>query len=51
MVLQKKSHKVQEALKDIKGLTSISASWDKDFSEIVLNIDENKALSYGHNSF
>lgn len=45
--LAEKSYKVKEALKDIKGLTSISASWDKDFSEIVLNIDENKALSYG----
>ena len=49
--LAEKSHKVQEALKDIKGLTSISASWDKDFSEIVLNIDENKALSYGITPF
>jgi len=45
--LAEKSHQVEEALKDIKGLTSISTSWDKDFSEIVLNIDENKALSYG----
>ena len=45
--LAEKSHQIKEALKDIKGLTSISASWDKDFSEIVLNIDENKALSYG----
>lgn len=49
--LAEKSHIVQEALKDIKGLTSISASWDKDFSEIVLNIDENKALSYGITPF
>lgn len=49
--LAEKSHKVKEALKDIKGLTSISASWDKDFSEIVLNIDENKALSYGITPF
>jgi multidrug efflux pump subunit AcrB len=45
--LAEKSHEVKEALKNIKGLTSISSSWDKDFSEIVLNIDENKALSYG----
>lgn len=49
--LAEKSHKVKEALKNIKGLTSISASWDKDFSEIVLNIDENKALSYGITPF
>jgi len=33
--------------KDIKGLTSISKSWDKDFMEVTLDIDENKALSYG----
>ncbi|MCX6173976.1 MAG: efflux RND transporter permease subunit [Ignavibacteriales bacterium] len=45
--LAEKSHEVEKALKDIKGLTSLSTSWDKDFSEIVLNIDENKALSYG----
>ena len=45
--LAEKSHEVKNALKDIKGLTSLSTSWDKDFSEIVLNIDENKALSYG----
>jgi multidrug efflux pump subunit AcrB len=45
--LAEKSIEIKEALKDIRGLTSISTSWDKDFSEIVLNIDENKALSYG----
>ncbi len=41
------SHKVEEAMHEIKGLTSISASWDKDFTEVNLDIDENKALSYG----
>jgi len=41
------SHKVENAMKSIKGLTSISTSWDKDFTEIELNIDEDKALSYG----
>ena len=45
--LSEKSHEIKNVLKDIKGLTSVSSSWDKDFSEIVLNIDENKALSYG----
>ena len=49
--LADKSHEVQEAIKDIKGLTSVSTSWDKDFSEIVLDIDENKALSYGITPF
>ena len=41
------SHQVAKALQDIHGLTSVSTSWDKDFMEVALNIDENKALSYG----
>ena len=49
--LSEKSHEVQDAIKSIKGLTSVSTSWDKDFTEIVLDIDENKALSYGLNPF
>jgi len=49
--LSEKAHQVEEAVKSIKGLTSVSTSWDKDFSEIVLDIDENKALSYGLNPY
>ncbi len=45
--LVEKSHEVEQTLKEIKGLTSVSTSWDKDFTEIVLDINENKALSYG----
>ncbi|AKF25069.1 acriflavin resistance protein [Sulfurovum lithotrophicum] len=41
------SHEVAKAIEDVKGLTSISTSWDKDFMEVELDIDENKALSYG----
>ena len=41
------SHEVAKAIQDVKGLTSISTSWDKDFMEVELDIDENKALSYG----
>ncbi len=41
------AHKVANAIKNVRGLTSISQSWDKDFTEIVLDIDKNKALSYG----
>ena len=41
------SYKVENAVKEIRGLTSISSSWDKDFMEVNLDIDENKALSYG----
>jgi len=39
--------KVENAIKEIHGLTSVSKSWDKDFMEVLLDIDENKALSYG----
>jgi len=45
--LADKSYEVNKALQEIKGLTSISNSWDKDFSEIVLDINENTSLSYG----
>ncbi len=45
--LPSKSKEVLAAIKDIKGLTSVSTSWDRDFSEIELRIDNNKALSYG----
>jgi len=41
------SHKVAKTLQTIRGLTSVSTSWDKDFMEVELDIDENKALSYG----
>jgi len=41
------SKKVQQAMQEVHGLTSVSTSWDKDFTEIELVIDENKALSYG----
>ncbi|HHD83329.1 MAG TPA: efflux RND transporter permease subunit, partial [Campylobacteraceae bacterium] len=41
------SHKVAKAIQSVKGLTSVSTGWDKDFMEIELDIDENKALSYG----
>jgi len=49
--LAQKSHTVEEIMKTIGGLTSVSTSWDKDFSEFVLDIDENKALSYGITPF
>jgi len=45
--LSEESHKIQKAMQSIKGLTSVSTSWDKDFSEYVITIDKNKALSYG----
>ncbi|WP_372757170.1 efflux RND transporter permease subunit [Mariniflexile sp.] len=45
--LTEKTHQISEAISTVKGLTSVSTSWDKDVSEIMLDIDENKALSYG----
>ncbi len=45
--LSDKAHEVQKAMQTVHGLTSVSVSWDKDFSEIELDIDKNKALSYG----
>ncbi|RUT73612.1 efflux RND transporter permease subunit [Ancylomarina longa] len=45
--LADKSYAVDKAIKEVKGLTSVSRSWDRDFTEIVLDINENKALSYG----
>jgi len=41
------SHKVAKTLQEVHGLKSVSTSWDKDFMEVELDIDENKALSYG----
>ncbi len=45
--LGQKADKVKKALAGVKGLTSLSTSWDKDFTEVKLDVDENKALSYG----
>ncbi|NPA29147.1 MAG: efflux RND transporter permease subunit [Epsilonproteobacteria bacterium] len=45
--LPPKAHEVLEALKDVRGLTSIYQSWDNNFQEIALQIDTQKALFYG----
>jgi len=45
--LAEDAKRVAFAIKDVHGLTSVSRSWDKDFMEVQLDIDENKALSYG----
>jgi len=42
-----KADEVKKALEKVNGLTSVSTSWDKDFTEVKLDVDENKALSYG----
>ncbi len=46
-VLPDKAHEVEKAMEDVKGLTSVSIIWDKDFMEVEMDIDKNKALSYG----
>jgi multidrug efflux pump subunit AcrB len=45
--LPENARKVRDAIRSVKGLTSVSTSLDRDFTEIELDIDENKALSYG----
>lgn len=45
--LSEYSQKISNALQYIKGLTSISKSWERDFGEYVIKVDTNKALSYG----
>ncbi len=46
-VLPAVAKKVETALSEVKGLTSVNSSWDNDFTEARLNIDINRALSYG----
>ncbi len=46
-VLPQAAKKACTALGGVKGLTSVSASWDNDFAEARLNVDTNRALAYG----
>jgi multidrug efflux pump subunit AcrB len=41
------SKEVANAMKTVSGLTSVSTSWDKDFTEYIIDINKNKALKYG----
>ena len=45
--LSNDAQQVKKALQKVGGFTSVSTNWRKDFSEYELDIDENKALSYG----
>ena len=45
--LPQMGHTIAGKLTGIKGLTSMSLSWDRDFNEAEVVIDTNKALSYG----
>lgn len=45
--LPQMGHEIARKLTEIKGLTSLSLSWDRDFNEAEVVIDTNKALSYG----
>ena len=46
-----KGHEIAAALAGVKGLTSLSLSWDRDFNEAEVIINTNKALSYGLTPF
>jgi len=41
------SKKIEKEMKKVRGFTSVSTSWDKDFTEYVIDVDRNKALKYG----
>ncbi len=45
--LPREALKIKKAMEHIKGLTSVDTSWEKDFEEVKVKIDTNKALSYG----
>jgi len=46
-ILPAEAKKVAAAMAGVKGLTSVNTSWDNDFSEARLEIDSNRALTYG----
>ena len=41
------AHRAAEAMRTVKGFSSVGISWDNDFSEARLEIDTNRALAYG----
>ncbi|QCT94090.1 efflux RND transporter permease subunit [Caminibacter mediatlanticus TB-2] len=41
------ANKAKKILKDVKGLTTLKTTWDKDFYEIRIEVDKNKALNFG----
>ena len=45
------ANKIKKAMLNVKGLTSVSQSWDKDFTEYIIDVDRNKALRYGITPF
>jgi len=45
--LEEHAKVVADAMRTVKGLTSVSTSWNRDFGEYVIDIDRNKALRYG----
>jgi len=49
--LSEYSKEVSEALKTVRGLTSVSTSWAKDSTEYIIDVNRNKALRYGITPF
>ncbi len=41
------SKKIEKQMQKVRGFTSVSTSWDKDFTEYIILVDRNKALKYG----
>jgi multidrug efflux pump subunit AcrB len=46
-LLPEAGHLAAAAMAKVKGLTSVSTSWDRDFTEAKLEVDTNRALAYG----
>ncbi len=46
-LLPEAARKAASAMRGVKGFTSVSTSWDNDFTEARLDIDRNRALAYG----
>ena len=45
--LSEYADKIKKQMENVKGFTSVSKSWSKDFTEYVIDVDTNKALRYG----
>ena len=45
--LSEYADKIKKQMENVKGFTSVSKSWNKDFTEYVIDVDVNKALRYG----
>ena len=49
--MSKYANELKKGMQKVKGFTSVSQSWDKDFTEYIIDVDRNKALRYGITPF